>query len=339
MSDFILGPLGESLIRLIQDLSNPIFDLYFGIATVLGDTLPTLIVVVLLYYTYNKDFLSKIVYLLIFSAHLNRVAKILFHNPRPYLYDSEFQVTTNALGKQTLWGASGHSFPSGHSQNQGTVWGYLFSKIRNKPLLIAGSILLISIPLSRTYLGVHWPSDIFVGVIFGICITIIFMKIDTKYGTQFSEWSDMKKICVGILTSCVLVLIGLICFFIGTFLPFNDPIAFNDPRVWLELEIGTYPGLFAGIVIGQVLEKKYVNFTTDHRSKKKTLIRCTLGIIPVIVLYMGAKAIDNIAEAVQDDILWITQVTDFTSYFVIAIFMAFCIPWLFDKVEKYLNLI
>ncbi len=165
------------------------------------------------------------------------------------------------------------------------------------------------------------------------------MKIDTKYGTQFSEWSDMKKISAGILASCVLVLIGLIWFFIGTFLPFNDPIAFNDPRVWLELEIGTYPGLFAGIVIGQVLEKKYVNFTTDHRSKKKTFIRGTLGIIPIIVLYMGVKAIDNIAKAVQDDILWITQVTDFTSYFIIAIFMAFCIPWLFDKVEKYLNLI
>ncbi|MHA2167227.1 MAG: hypothetical protein ACXAAT_15330, partial [Candidatus Hodarchaeales archaeon] len=75
MSDFILGPIGESLIHLIQDLSNPIFDLYFGVVTVLGDTLPTLIVLVLLYYTYNKDFLSKIVYLLIFSAHFNRVTK------------------------------------------------------------------------------------------------------------------------------------------------------------------------------------------------------------------------------------------------------------------------
>ena len=154
-----------------------------------------------------------------------------------------------------------------------------------------------------------------------------------------SEWSDMKKITVGIFASCVLVFIGLVSFFIGTFLPFNDSIAFNDPGVWLELEIGIYPGLFAGIVIGQVLEKKYVNFSTDHRSKKKTLIRGTFGIIPVIVLYLGAKAIDNIAEAIQDDILWITQVTDFTSYFITAFFMAFCIPWLFDKTEKYLNLI
>ena len=114
MSDLILGSLGESLIRLIQDLSNPIFDLYFGVLTTLGDSLPIIIVFVLLYYTFDKDFISRMIYLLIFSVHLNQIAKIFFHNPRPYLYNSEFQVTTDTLGKQTLWGAGGYSFPSGH---------------------------------------------------------------------------------------------------------------------------------------------------------------------------------------------------------------------------------
>ncbi len=334
MSDFVLGPLGESLTRLIQDLSSPVFDLYFGVVTTLGDTLPILIVIVLLYYTYNKDFLSKMVYLLIFSAYLNRATKVFFHNPRPYLYKSEFQVTTNALGKQTLWGASGFSFPSGHSQNQGTFWVYIFSKIRNIPIIIVGSILLISIPLSRTYLGVHWPSDIIVGVLYGICISLVFIKIDSKYRNQISEWSDMKKISVGILASCGLVLIGLVSFYLGTLLPFNDPIAFDNPSVWLELDIATYPGLLAGIVTGQVFEKKLVNFNTDHLSKTKMIIRGLLGIILAIILYLGAKVIDTIAEGIQADILWITQVTDFTSYLIIGFFMAFCIPWLFDKLEN-----
>ena len=129
MSDFILGPLGEFLIRLIQDLSNPILDLYFGVVTTLGETLPIIVVLVLLYYTLNKDFMSKVIYLVILSNLLNHITKIFFHNPRPYLYDSEFQVTTDVLGKQTTWGAEGYSFPSGHSQTQGTIWGYLFPKI------------------------------------------------------------------------------------------------------------------------------------------------------------------------------------------------------------------
>ncbi len=337
MSDVILGPLGEFLIRLIQDLSNPIFDLYFGVVTTLGGTLPIIIIFVLLYYTFNKDFMSRMIYLVILSVHLNRITKIFFHNPRPYLYNSEFQVTTDVLGKQTIWGAEGYSFPSGHSQTQGTIWGYLFPKIRNFYLFIFGLILLISIPLSRSYLGVHWPSDILVGTLIGICTAMVYMKLDTQYGTQIGKWSDLKKISVGILASFGLVLIGLVSFFMGTIFPFYGPISLNDPNVWINIDIGTYPGLFAGIAIGQVLEKKFVNFNTDERNKKKTSFRIVLGIISVVVLYLGAKGIDEIAEAVQNDILWITQVTNYISYFIIAIFLVFCIPWLFDKIEKRMN--
>ena len=137
----------------------------------------------------------------------------------------------------------------------------------------------------------------------------------------------------------IVILIAIVAFLIGTYLPFNDPITFNDPSVWLELDIGTYPGLLAGIIIGQVLEKKYVNFNTDNPSKKKTLLRGFLGTVPVIILYILVKAVDNLTEVLQDDILWITQATNFTSYFVIAFCIAFCIPWLFDKIEKQLNFI
>ena len=196
---------------------------------------------------------------------------------------------------------------------------------------------MISIPLSRSYLGVHWPSDIIVGILFGVCISIIFIKLENQYSIQIGEWSDIKKIRVGILVSLGLVLIGLVTFFMGTLFPFNEPISLNDSNVWIHLDIGTYPGLLAGIVIGQVLEKKYVNFNTDERNKKKTSLRVILGVISVVVLYLGAKIIDKMAEAVQNDILWITQVTNYASYFVIAIFIAFCIPWLFDKIEKRWN--
>jgi membrane-associated phospholipid phosphatase len=122
MSDLLFGPLGESILQLIQGISNVFLDLYFGVLTTLGNTFSILIILILLYYTLDKELLARLVYLLVISAHLNSVAKIFFHNPRPYMYNAEeYQVTTNVLNKETVWGADGFSFPSGHSQTQGAI--------------------------------------------------------------------------------------------------------------------------------------------------------------------------------------------------------------------------
>ena len=335
MSDLILGALGEQILYFLQGLQNMIFDLYFGVVTTLGDTLPILIIVVLLYYTVDKEFIVGLIYLLIFSAHLNNAAKVLFHNPRPFVYNAqEFQVTTDVLGKQTVWGADGFSFPSGHSMTQGSFWGYVLPKIRNTLVLGVGILLLITIPLSRSYLGVHWPSDIIVGVLFGGILAWIFTKFENRYRTEISSWSDSRKIFVGIIASLVLIAVGFLSFFFGTLIPLNQSISMSDPAVWLETDLGTYPGILAGFIIGQVLEKKHVNFSTDNMNRGKAVIRTIIGIISVLVLYLISKAVDNIAEGFQDEILWITSAASYITFFIIAFFIAFIIPWLFSKIER-----
>ena len=323
------------ILLFFQTLQNMIFDLYFGVVTTLGDTLPILIIVVILYYTVDKDFINGLIYLLILSAHLNVVAKIFFHNPRPFVYNAEeFQVTTNVFGKETIWGAGGYSFPSGHSMTQGTTWGYVLPKIRNVIIMVIGVILLVTIPISRSYLGVHWPSDILFGVLFGILVAWVYMKAEDRYRPEITTWSDSRKIIVGIIISLVLVIIGLLSFFLGTFFTFNQQIFMTDPNVWLETDLGTYPGILAGIVVGQVLESKYVNFTTDYMTKSMVILRAIIGIVSVVVLYLLNKVVDNLAEGIQTEIVWITSMTNFLSYFIIAFFIAFVIPWLFTKIGK-----
>ena len=335
MSDLIFGALGEDILLFLQTLQNMIFDLYFGVVTTLGDTLPILIIVVILYYTVDKDFINGLIYLLILSAHLNGVAKIFFHNPRPFVYSAqEFQVTTKVFGKETIWGAGGYSFPSGHSMTQGTTWGYVLPKIRNVFIMVIGIILLITIPISRSYLGVHWPSDILFGVLFGILLAWVFMKVEDRYRPEIVMWSDSRKIAMGLVASLALVALGLLFFFLGTLFTFNQQISMTDPNVWLETDLGTYPGILAGIVVGQVLEGRYVSFTTDNMTKIKIFLRAIIGIVSVVALYLLNKVIDNIAEGFQTEIVCITSMTNFLSYFVIAVFIAFVIPWLFTKLEK-----
>jgi undecaprenyl-diphosphatase len=74
-----------------------------------------------------------------------------------------------------LMAETSHSFPSGHAANSAIVYltlaTLLFPVVRERRLrifLFAVAILLVAaIGASRVYLGVHWPSDVLAGWVFG----------------------------------------------------------------------------------------------------------------------------------------------------------------------------
>ncbi|WP_235427280.1 phosphatase PAP2 family protein [Cohnella kolymensis] len=91
------------------------------------------------------------------SALLNVVLKLLFHRARP---------TLNRIVE-----ANGFSYPSGHSMAAFTLYGVLcyllWKNIKNVigrvALIAAASIIILTIGISRIYLGVHYPSDVIGG--------------------------------------------------------------------------------------------------------------------------------------------------------------------------------
>jgi undecaprenyl-diphosphatase len=68
-----------------------------------------------------------------------------------------------------------HSFPSGHAANSAIVYLTLATLLfpvlpdRHMRALVLGAALLLTgaIGVSRVYLGVHWPSDVLAGWVFG----------------------------------------------------------------------------------------------------------------------------------------------------------------------------
>ena len=79
-----------------------------------------------------------------------------------------------------------YSFPSGHSNASFAVATAILT--RNKKLGIPAIILAAAIAVSRLYVFVHWPTDVLVGTITGICggivsfyiVNFIYKKIEAK---------------------------------------------------------------------------------------------------------------------------------------------------------------
>jgi dolichol kinase/membrane-associated phospholipid phosphatase len=104
------------------------------------------------------------------SAYL---LKKVIQMPRPYL--------ETELGTSPLLHATGYSLPSLHAAFSLSVIPLLHKITRRKELAWALSITFILIAFSRTYLGVHYLSDIVFGGLIGFLITLLVLHFEDKY--------------------------------------------------------------------------------------------------------------------------------------------------------------
>ena len=106
---------------------------------------------------------------LVLSALTNFILKQIIQRPRPI--------------EHRIIDEKGYSLPSGHSMVSMAFYGFLiffiYKNIKNKYIKIALitllSILIISIGISRIYLGVHYTSDVLAGFLVAISYLIIFI--------------------------------------------------------------------------------------------------------------------------------------------------------------------
>ena len=106
---------------------------------------------------------------------INQTLKFIFHRPRPIGF--------------RLIEIGGYSFPSGHAMASTAFYGFLaylsYKLIKNKIirniLIITNIIIILLICISRIYLGVHYCSDVVVGISISLIYLILFTRILNKY--------------------------------------------------------------------------------------------------------------------------------------------------------------
>ena len=167
--------IGYKLIStfLISDFATPIakFITNFG-----GAIFLTILTIILFILIKNKKIGLSIFSNLVIITALNQLLKNILQRPRP----TEYRIVNE----------TGYSFPSGHSMISMAFYGFLiyliYKNIKNKYLkfTLIGllSFLIVSIGISRIYLGVHYTSDVLAGFLVSISYLILYIGLINKLG-------------------------------------------------------------------------------------------------------------------------------------------------------------
>ncbi|GAC1432735.1 MAG: hypothetical protein NVSMB68_05190 [Thermoanaerobaculia bacterium] len=153
--------------------SEPLHLFYSSISNLAAAVfvVPVAIALAVLFWMHRRTYEAKVFVVAITGAEVMGVAlKYIVRRPRP--------AEAAAL-------VGGPSFPSGHTLTATAVYGVLlFLLLREKPRTwwhIVSAILLLTVvilvPISRVYLGVHWPHDVTASLALGCawlaCLTML----------------------------------------------------------------------------------------------------------------------------------------------------------------------
>lgn len=257
-----------SILKFFQSIENPTLNLIGQAVTFMGEQTVFIIITVFILWCYDKRRGFAIFSSLFIALVSTNLLKAIIRYPRPFVVDP-------SLGSQRLQTATGYSFPSGHSTGAASYYSGLSIMMGKRWISIVGAFLILFVGLSRLYLRVHWPLDVFAGWMVGFTVSFTLMKALLRLWDN-KELLKRLSIAVGI-TSLVVSL--LLAFLISGALA--DEIAFSDLMKLLALAGGGY--------LGFAYEQKKINYDEGGVLGVK-VVRFFIGLAGIFII-QGSKAL------------------------------------------------
>lgn len=170
----LINSFDKSVIEFIQNnLHSPIMDKIMVFITTLGDTGLIWIIIglaLVISNKYRKVGFMVLGALLLGSILGEGIIKNIVQRDRPFINMDGIDMLINT--------PITYSFPSGHTTSSFAAAGVLAISFKNKSVYVF--VLAGLIAFSRLYLGVHFPTDIIVGIILGLSCSFISVFVGRK---------------------------------------------------------------------------------------------------------------------------------------------------------------
>ena len=303
-----------NLLYLLEDARTPFFNAFFSLITLLGEEVAFMAIGVTVLWCFSK---TKGYFLLItgfFGTLINQFLKIIFKVPRPFVKDKNFTIVESARE-----GASGFSFPSGHTQSSVTLFGGIARSFKGKLVKVISITLAVLVPFSRLYLGVHTPLDVGVSILISLALIFSYPLFEK------AQRNDNIMLAI-ILTLNALSIFFLLYVFLFPF----DSFVYLEENVQnlysAQKNACTLLGCAVGLLVVYPLEKKFVNFETKAVWWAQ-ILKVIIGLIIILGVKEGLKLP---LEFIFNNELLARAVR----YFIMVVFAGFLYPITFKYFSK-----
>lgn len=273
-------------------------DIFFQLVTYLAQETFVIAIICWLYWCSNKKLAYTLGFSYFTSGLLVQGLKITFRVPRPWVLNPEFKAVESAIS-----GATGYSFPSGHTQSSTSLFGTFGLHVKKTAIKIFCGIMIFLIGFSRMYLGCHTPKDVFTS--FLIAMTCSIVSYTLIYRKEIFTGHE-KAVAIAMFCICVLLEIYTFVLYYKEILPFeyaNDCIK--------------AAGAGSAFAIGYYIEKSQLNFEAPKELKQK-ILRFVAGLIGALTIQVGLKPL-----------LGTTLSDSFLRYFMVVAWVIIIYPRLF----------
>lgn len=248
-----------------QQFRTPFLDGLFQFITLFGEQTLLVAVLCLIYWCLNKRLAQYMLFNFFVGGVFNQLLKVGFAVARPWVRSVELRPVASAMK-----GASGFSFPSGHTASATAVYGSMAIYFRRRWIGWACVSLILLVGLSRLYLGVHAPQDVLVSWVLGAVLLFVTRRLFEAI-ERHPGW-DAWVMAAGLGISA-----GLMLFASRRQLP--------EGGAELALDSFKVAGAAVGLFVGWFLERRWVRFETQATPLRQVL-KYALGMALVLLVML-----------------------------------------------------